>query len=156
MASSPPDPRPAEPPVGCTYVLADRPGQVIGAADAAACGEALREGATVLVISSMKMEFCVAAPVGGVLREVLVAPGTHVEEGQPIALPVGAIVVMQGVGGGVDAALDELRLDRTALSERAERKGKAGEEKVFAAGGRGGGRTLLDRRRLGKGDAGER
>ena len=56
-------------PPGCTYVRSPAQGLVLAAADAAACGERVSDGATVLVLSSMKMEVTVPAPaVGRCLR----------------------------------------------------------------------------------------
>ena len=49
-------------------------------------GAALAEGDVVVIVESMKMEIPIAAPCAGVLREVLVAEGDPVSEGQPLAV----------------------------------------------------------------------
>ena len=49
-------------------------------------GQRLEPGDTVMVIESMKMEIPVIAEDGGVVREILVAKGTAVTEGQPVAV----------------------------------------------------------------------
>lgn len=47
-------------------------------------GQAVREGDTLLVVESMKMEIPVAAPADGRVREIRVAAGDMVEDGQCI------------------------------------------------------------------------
>lgn len=47
--------------------------------------EALAKGSTVLLLESMKMEIPVEAPRAGVLREMCVAEGDIVSEGQLLA-----------------------------------------------------------------------
>ena len=49
-------------------------------------GQRLEPGDTVMVIESMKMEIPVIAEDGGVVKEVLVAQGTPVTEGQAVAV----------------------------------------------------------------------
>lgn len=51
----------------------------------AQCGAALAEGATVLLIESMKMEIPVDMPRAGRLIELLVKEGDTVSEGQTVA-----------------------------------------------------------------------
>ena len=51
-----------------------------------ACGDAVAQGETILIIESMKMEIPIDAPVAGTLRELLVAEGESVNEGQVLAL----------------------------------------------------------------------
>ena len=46
-----------------------------------AVSDRVSEGQTVVILESMKMEMPVEAPAGGVVSEVLVAPGEAVEEG---------------------------------------------------------------------------
>lgn len=48
-------------------------------------GATLEEGATVLLIESMKMEIPVDMPRAGRLTELLVKEGDTVSEGQPVA-----------------------------------------------------------------------
>ncbi len=48
-------------------------------------GQALQAGDTILVVESMKMEIPVGCDQPGTLREVLVAEGEMVQEGQWIA-----------------------------------------------------------------------
>ena len=49
-------------------------------------GDTLAEGDTILIVESMKMEIPIDAPANGVLRELLVAEGESVSEGQVLAL----------------------------------------------------------------------
>ena len=49
-------------------------------------GDTLVEGDTILIIESMKMEIPIDAPTHGVLRELLVAEGESVSEGQVLAV----------------------------------------------------------------------
>ena len=49
-------------------------------------GDTLTEGDTILIIESMKMEIPIDAPANGVLRELLVAEGESVSEGQVLAV----------------------------------------------------------------------
>ena len=49
-------------------------------------GASLAEGDTILIIESMKMEIPVDAPAAGTLRELLVAEGEAVTEGQVLAV----------------------------------------------------------------------
>ncbi len=49
-------------------------------------GASLAEGETILIIESMKMEIPVDAPTAGTLRELLVAEGETVTEGQVLAV----------------------------------------------------------------------
>ena len=51
-------------------------------------GDTLAEGDTLLIIESMKMEIPIDAPANGVLRELLVAEGESVAEGQVLAVMV--------------------------------------------------------------------
>ena len=49
-------------------------------------GDTLAEGETILIIESMKMEIPIDAPAAGTLRELLVAEGESVTEGQVLAV----------------------------------------------------------------------
>lgn len=49
-------------------------------------GDALAEGETIMIIESMKMEIPIDAPAAGQLRELLVAEGETVTEGQVLAV----------------------------------------------------------------------
>jgi acetyl-CoA carboxylase biotin carboxyl carrier protein len=49
-------------------------------------GDVLAEGETILIIESMKMEIPIDAPADGILRELLVAEGESVSEGQVLAV----------------------------------------------------------------------
>ena len=51
-------------------------------------GDTLAEGDTLLIIESMKMEIPIDAPANGVLKELLVAEGESVAEGQVLAVMV--------------------------------------------------------------------
>ena len=52
----------------------------------ASVGDELEEGATVMILESMKMEIPVIAEDGGTLVEILVEEGQPVVEGQPVAV----------------------------------------------------------------------
>lgn len=49
-------------------------------------GDTLAQGDTILIIESMKMEIPIDAPAAGTLRELLVAEGESVTEGQVLAV----------------------------------------------------------------------
>ena len=49
-------------------------------------GTAVAEGATIVIVESMKMEIPVCALQAGVVRELHVAEGDAVAEGQPVAV----------------------------------------------------------------------
>lgn len=49
-------------------------------------GESVQEDDVLIIVESMKMEIPVEAPCAGVLREVRVAEGDHVEEGAILAV----------------------------------------------------------------------
>ena len=49
-------------------------------------GQTVKEGETVLVVESMKMEIPVDSPSSGVLREILVAEGDQVEQDSVVAV----------------------------------------------------------------------
>jgi acetyl-CoA carboxylase carboxyltransferase component/biotin carboxylase len=81
--------------------------------------DSVHAGQTLLVMESMKMEHVVAAPAGGVVREILVAVGDAVLEGAALAyLDEGTIE------GASAAATEELDLDtiRPDLAEVAQRQ----------------------------------
>lgn len=52
-------------------------------------GASVADGDTILIIESMKMEIPVDAPGAGTLRELLVAEGDTVTEGQVLAVVAG-------------------------------------------------------------------
>ena len=49
-------------------------------------GDVVAKGETILIIESMKMEIPIDAPAAGTLRELLVAEGESVSEGQVLAV----------------------------------------------------------------------
>lgn len=49
-------------------------------------GDTVGQGETILIIESMKMEIPIDAPAAGTLRELLVAEGESVNEGQVLAI----------------------------------------------------------------------
>ena len=51
-----------------------------------AVGDAVREGDTVVILESMKMEMPVEAELEGTVSEVLVAEGQAVSEGDPLVV----------------------------------------------------------------------
>jgi acetyl-CoA carboxylase carboxyltransferase component len=82
-------------------------------------GAAVREGATLVVLESMKMEFPVAAPTAGTVAAVRVAVGDQVQAGDLLAqvAPGEPAQPDSGAGGGPEGVrpdLEELRA-RTAL-----------------------------------------
>jgi acetyl-CoA carboxylase biotin carboxyl carrier protein len=52
----------------------------------ASIGQELAEEDTIIVLESMKMEIPVMAPADGVLKQILVAEGDAVREGQDVAV----------------------------------------------------------------------
>src|SRR5207302_3256608 len=65
-------------PTGAVVVRAPMQGTIV-AVDVSA-GDAVPDGAQLLVMEAMKMEHVVVAPVGGIVRAVHVAPGETVYE----------------------------------------------------------------------------
>ena len=55
----------------------------------ASVGDSLEEEDTIIVLESMKMEIPVVAPRGGSLKEILVAEGDAITEGQDVAVMEG-------------------------------------------------------------------
>lgn len=49
-------------------------------------GDLVVKGETILIVESMKMEIPIDAPAAGTLRELLVAEGEGVNEGQVLAV----------------------------------------------------------------------
>ncbi len=49
-------------------------------------GDSVKEGETVVILESMKMEMPVEAPAGGVVREIRVQEGQAVDEGAVLAV----------------------------------------------------------------------
>ena len=52
----------------------------------AAVGQAVAEEEPIIILESMKMEIPVLAPGGGKVKEILVAEGDSVTEGQKVAI----------------------------------------------------------------------
>ncbi len=52
----------------------------------ASVGQKLAEEDPIIILESMKMEIPVVAPVDGVVKEILVAEGDAVQEGQDVAI----------------------------------------------------------------------
>ena len=52
----------------------------------ASVGQKLAEEDPIIILESMKMEIPVVAPVDGVVKEILVAEGDAVQEGQEVAV----------------------------------------------------------------------
>ena len=59
---------------GTVWKLERQPGDLVAAGD------------TILIVESMKMEIPIDAPAAGTLRELLVAEGQSVSEGQVLAV----------------------------------------------------------------------
>ena len=55
----------------------------------ASVGDSLEEEDTIIVLESMKMEIPVVAPREGSLKEILVAEGAAITEGQDVAIMEG-------------------------------------------------------------------
>jgi len=49
-------------------------------------GQKVAEEDPIVILESMKMEIPVGAPVGGTVRQILVAEGDVVQEGQDVAI----------------------------------------------------------------------
>ncbi|HZQ28493.1 MAG TPA: carboxyl transferase domain-containing protein, partial [Acidimicrobiales bacterium] len=85
-------------------------------------GDAVHAGQQVLVLESMKMEHVVAAGRGGVVSQVLVAPGATVYPGDALLLvdpaPDGAVPAATAAGPQVAVDLDAIRPDLAAVVER--------------------------------------
>ena len=70
-------------PEGTSGIPAPLQGTIIHIA--VAPGETVREGDTLLIMESMKMEHVISAPVGGVIRAITVSQGDTVLEGHALA-----------------------------------------------------------------------
>jgi acetyl-CoA carboxylase biotin carboxyl carrier protein len=51
-----------------------------------AVGQAVEEDDTLMILESMKMEIPIPSPITGTVREILVAEGDVVHEGQTVAV----------------------------------------------------------------------
>ena len=49
-------------------------------------GQAVEEDDTLMILESMKMEIPITTPISGVIKEILVAEGEVVQEGQTVAI----------------------------------------------------------------------
>jgi acetyl-CoA carboxylase biotin carboxyl carrier protein len=49
-------------------------------------GQAVEEDDTLMILESMKMEIPITSPVSGTVKEILVAEGDVVQEGQTVAI----------------------------------------------------------------------
>lgn len=67
-----------------TKIVSDVPGTVCRVE--ASIGQALEEDDPILFVESMKMEIPAAAPRAGTVKEILVAQGDTVAEGQTVAI----------------------------------------------------------------------
>ncbi len=81
-------------------------------------GAAVHAGQALLVMESMKMEHVVAAEVGGVVREVLIAVGDTVFEGAPLAYLEPASVAADAARRGEEIDLDAIRPDLAEALQR--------------------------------------
>ena len=105
-------------PDGLTSLLAPLQGTIVSFA--ANVGSTVRAGEPVLVREAMKMEHVIEANVGGVIREVAVAPGDTVFEDTPLAF-----IEQVDLEGAVhresdDSDLEEIRPDLAELYKRRE------------------------------------
>ena len=83
-------------------------------------GTGVRAGAAVLVVEAMKMHHEVVAPHEGVVRELAVAVGEQVAEGQRLfRVEAGAVAAVEQVDA--DAGGDAVRADLAAVLERRRR-----------------------------------
>ena len=49
-------------------------------------GQQVEEDDTLMILESMKMEIPITSPIGGTVKEILVAEGDVVQEGQTVAI----------------------------------------------------------------------
>ena len=49
-------------------------------------GQSVEEDDTLMILESMKMEIPITTPISGVVKEILVAEGDVVQEGQTVAI----------------------------------------------------------------------
>jgi acetyl-CoA carboxylase biotin carboxyl carrier protein len=52
----------------------------------ASVGQSVREGETIMILESMKMEIPAVSPIGGMIVEIRSAEGEVVQEGQVLAI----------------------------------------------------------------------
>jgi len=138
------DEAPAEP--GVAYVTAPVAGRVVSID--VAPGAAVRRGATIAVLDSMKMEHVVAAPASGIVRLLGAAPGDAVAEGRRLAtlevteLEDGAASLPETVDpAAIRADLARVRARQAATLDAARPEAIA---KRHAAGGRSARENVAD------------
>ena len=103
-------------PDGVVAVRAPLQGTVV--AIEAAPGEAVREGALLLVMSAMKMEHEVRAETSGTVREITVAAGDAVYEGHPLLFLDEGAVDADAAAAAEAIDLDRVRPDLAEIHER--------------------------------------
>jgi acetyl/propionyl-CoA carboxylase alpha subunit/acetyl-CoA carboxylase carboxyltransferase component len=103
-------------PEGSTPLRAPLQGTIVSLA--VEPGAAVREGQTVAIMESMKMEHVIAATLAGYVREITVAPGDTIFEGHPLAFIEAADVGASGGGEAEEIDLDHIRPDLALVNER--------------------------------------
>src|SRR4051812_23737915 len=96
----------------------DAPMQATVAKIAVSGGDAVHAGTVVVVLEAMKMEHDVAAGVDGFVRELRVAVGDTVLEGDALVMIEEADVDIASAAGTVNTDLDEIRPDLAEVLAR--------------------------------------
>ncbi|KRW57869.1 carboxyl transferase domain-containing protein [Pseudomonas sp. TTU2014-080ASC] len=81
-------------------------------------GDAIAVGQSIAVLEAMKMEFVVKASHSGIVRTVLVRPGSSVGEGQPLVFIEPAEVAADHGSNEESIDLDHIRADLAEVLER--------------------------------------
>ncbi|HVM98749.1 MAG TPA: carboxyl transferase domain-containing protein [Caulobacteraceae bacterium] len=129
-------------PEGSTPLRAPLQGTIVGLA--VEPGAAVRQGQTVAIMESMKMEHVIAAHVSGFVREFTVAAGDTIFEGHPLAFIEEADVGAAGAGEAEQVDLDHIRPDLAAVNERHARTLDAARPEAVARRRKTGQRTTRE------------
>ena len=103
-------------PEGTSGVPAPLQGTIIHIA--VAQGDTVREGDTLMIMESMKMEHVISAPVGGLIRAITVSQGHTVFEGHVLAFVESAASAETERSAPQPIDLDYIRPDLAAVIER--------------------------------------
>ena len=103
-------------PEGSTPLRAPLQGTIVSLA--VEPGAAVRQGQTVAIMESMKMEHVIAAQASGYVREFTVVPGDTVFEGHPLAFIEEADIGAAGAAEEAAVDLDHIRPDLANVNER--------------------------------------
>jgi acetyl/propionyl-CoA carboxylase alpha subunit/acetyl-CoA carboxylase carboxyltransferase component len=107
-------------------------------------GDAVRRGQPLLVMEAMKMEHVIAAPAGGQVHGLAVAPGDTVFEGHLLASITDANLGDEAEHVEVDVDLDHLRPDLAEVHDRHARGLDAARPKAVARRRKTGQRTARE------------